>query len=572
MLLLAVITSVVNAEDGYDAVFDFYDVNEYGDTIWYKITSENDKTCEVTYRFGDEYGVVYTDTLRYEGEIIIPSEVTHDDVTYTVIGIGGETFWYCTQLTGVEIPSTVTYIGDDAFDFTSISSITIPASVDSLGESPFYGCEELVTLNVDDGNEYFTEQDNVLFDKNMTVLLCYPAGLEDGSYTVPESVTKIASYSMAYSKLKEITMLSVETIEEGAFEYSYFLSNIDLPSSLKSIGDLVFSEDTLLTTITIPASVDSIGDDVFDGCKNLQSINVETGNASYASDEGVFYTKEMETLVCYPACKEDKEYTVDKNCKTISRYAFWENSYITNITLPIGLDSIGGWAFGYCTSLDSIFIPSTVRVFGSYGSVFYNTTSLATLEVDNANPYYVSVDNVIFSKDTTELVAYAIGNEREFYSIPNTVKVILYEAFLRYKHLRKIEIPASVDSIKGFAFAYCDSVCILDTIICRSEEPADMYGSSVFINEGGNRYDCYEHTVLVVPDGAKEKYQSAEVWKLFKNIVEESEVTGINEINADSPSSSVSAEDRIYDLQGRRLDIMPENGVYIRGGKKYLGS
>ena len=94
----------------------------------------------------------------------------------------------------------------------------------------------------------------------------------------------------------------------------------------------------------------------------------------------------------------------------------------------------------------------------------------------------------------------------------------------------------------------------------------------VFENEGENKYACYDNTVLVVPDDTKEKYESAEVWKLFKNIVEESEATGIKKINADNTPASVTADERIYDLQGRRLDMMPENGtLYIKGGKKYLG-
>jgi len=576
ILLFAVLTSVVKAaeeEAEFEIIeaFDFVEVNENGDTIWFKITSGN--TCEVSCRLKYTYGLAdVDDSLRYKGEIIIPSEVTHDGTKYSVKGIGKNAFYYCTQLTMVEIPSTVTYISDEAFGYTSISSVTLPASVKSLGVSPFYGCEKLTTIIVAEGNESFTVDHNVLFDKDMTTLLCYPAGLEQEFYIVPASVTIIESSSMAYSKLKEIKMTSVETIESFALENCYSLSKIDLPSCLKNIGWMAFSDDTLLTSITIPASVEDIGDFAFDGCINLQSINVANGNSYYTSDEGVLYTKDMETLLRYPQGKKDKEYTIDKNCKTISTEAFWENPYITKITLLEGLDSIEGWAFGRCTSLDSVYIPSTVRVLKEEGSIFYNTASLTSLEVDKANPYFVSVDNVIFSKDTTELFAYATGNEREFYSIPDGVKKIDYEAFFFYQHLKKIEIPASVDTIVVFAFACVDTICMLDTIVCKSKEPAALMHWEVFENEGENEYACYENTVLVVPDGAKEKYQSAEVWKLFKNIVEESDVTGINEINAESTPASVTKDDRIYDLQGRKLDNKPENGIlYIKGGKKHLG-
>jgi len=152
--------------------------------------------------------------LRYKGTIIIPSEVTHEDITYTVTGIGYDAFFYCTQLEKVTIPSSVTYIevwafgycenlsdigelpselrsiGDYAFCYTSIGSVTIPATVESIGATSFEACKKLTTLTVAEGNEYYTAVDNVLFDKNMTTLLQYPAGLEAEYYKVPESVKK----------------------------------------------------------------------------------------------------------------------------------------------------------------------------------------------------------------------------------------------------------------------------------------------------------------------------------------------------------------------------------------------
>jgi len=262
-LLLTAFATVTQA-------YDFCEVNE-GDSIWYNITSEENKTCEVTYGSEDEGYTYYEDSLRYKGTIIIPSEVTHEDITYTVTGIGYDAFYNCTQLEKVTIPSSVTYIeawafgdcenlsdigelpselryiGDYAFCYTSIGSVTIPATVESLGVLPFESCKKLTTLTVAEGNEYYTAVDNVLFDKNMTTLLCYPAGLEAEYYKVPESVKKIERYSMAYSKLKGIQMISVDTIKYGAF-----------------------ADDTLLTEITIPASVKSIGKSSFRGCTNLK--------------------------------------------------------------------------------------------------------------------------------------------------------------------------------------------------------------------------------------------------------------------------------------------------------------
>jgi len=486
MLFLAACSNAVNAEDaeiGDSIVYDFYEVNADGDTIWYKITSEEDKTCEVTFNKGevyiieepdeedeDTYVYVYpTDTLRYVGTINIPSSATNGDngETYKVVGIGEDAFLDCIFLTGVILPETIGYIRTTAFARTSITSIDLPEGIDSIFYAAFIGTP---------------------------------------------------------------------------------LKTINIPTSLKYI------------------------DNSFYCCDSLTSITVDPSNEFFSDVEGVLYNYDKTKLLRYPANKEGNTYKVVETCEILGSTSFQGAKKLERVYLNEGLDTLDSNTFESCSSLDSIYIPSTVRCIYD-GSVFVLNTSLATLEVDEKNPYYVSVDNVIFSKDTTELVAYAIGNERTFYSIPNTVKKIGLEAFVHYLHLKKIEIPESVDTIGFLAFACADAVCMLDTIVCRAEEPAKIDTIS-FWNlyiEGieYNGYVCYDNTVLVVPDGTEEKYRST-TWGLFKNIVEEREITGINEINAENIPTSVTTDERIYDLQGRRLDVKPENGVYIRGGKKII--
>jgi len=544
--------------------YNFSVVNDDGDTIWYDITSEEDKTCAVTR--GQGYN-----PLRYKGEIIIPQEVTNGNVTYLVTGIENGAFEECSQLTKVSIPSTVTYIGSDAFyecrnltdigelptglqsigsyafESTSISSVTIPASVKSIDAAPFYGCVNLTELTVEEGNEYFCAIDNVLFNKDTTKLIQYAAGLKAESYIIPESVEKIGYY--AFSDCKSLV-------------------DVTLPSSLTEIGTGAFYYDTLLASITIPATVYYVSYYSFYGCTNLQEIKVEDGNANYVDIDGVLYTNDKETLVCYPAGKKDTEYKLDEACKEIRTVASSWNRYLTNIILPEGLEEIEYGSFFNCTALKELYIPASVKTI-SGGSVFEGCTSLESLTVDANNETYMSEDNVLFDKEMTGLIAFAANNDVESYVIPETVTFIENEAFAYARNLRKVVIPASVTDIGYEAFLFDAEINVIDTIVCKSSEPLDVDDEDIF-GEDNAKDSLYNHTILVVPDGSVNAYQKTAPWSNFKNIMSESDVTGIKEVNADNTPASATADEKIYDLQGRRLYMKPEKGLYIKGGKKYL--
>ena len=164
--------------------------------------------------------------------------------------IGRETFWGCTNLPSVDLPENLASIGDDAFyTCSSLASIDLPASLSSFGAGVFSGCTGLTSINVDSGNSFYCSQDGILFTKDMTELICYPAAKEGEHYAVPSGVVIIC---------------------DEAFDSSYNLTSVDLPEGLTSIGAGAFSGCSLIS-IDLPESLVSIGASAFYG-KNWTSL------------------------------------------------------------------------------------------------------------------------------------------------------------------------------------------------------------------------------------------------------------------------------------------------------------
>ena len=180
--------------------------------------------------------------------ITIPDRVT---------SIGEDAFMDCSGLTSITIGGGVTSIGYAAFGgCTGLTSITIPSSVTSIEDAAFSRCTGLTDITVDSSNPYYCSESGVLFNKNKTKFICYPAGKTDSSYTIPDEVTSIG---------------------HTAFEACTGLTSIYIPDGVTSIGDYAFERCTGLESITIPDRVTSIGYAAFDYCTGLTSIYIPDG-------------------------------------------------------------------------------------------------------------------------------------------------------------------------------------------------------------------------------------------------------------------------------------------------------
>ena len=171
------------------------------------------------------------------------------------------------------LPENITSIGNEAFlDCKSLTSINIPAKVRSLGQNALSGCTAMSTITVDDGNSDFCSIDGVLFNKEKTTLVQFPAA-KVTAYAVPEETNTIGRDAFYMSKLKTVTLPStIKRLEFDAFGYSKSLNELAIPEGLITIEDYILDGCSSLKTLRIPSTVTSIGEKICNGCNALTDV------------------------------------------------------------------------------------------------------------------------------------------------------------------------------------------------------------------------------------------------------------------------------------------------------------
>ena len=158
--------------------------------------------------------------------------------------------------------------------------------------------------------------------------------------------------------IRKITISEgITDIEASAFADCIQMTEISLPSTITTIDRNAFARCSSLISITIPSSVTKIGDSLFEGCSALENISVAAGNPSYASVDGNLYSKDLKTLIRYPAGKDGVIYTIPAGVTTLGSGCFQATTF-TEVNLTAEVVRIEPTAFKDCTLLTSVKVPS----------------------------------------------------------------------------------------------------------------------------------------------------------------------------------------------------------------------
>ena len=312
-------------------------VKTYGDLSYITLDSDGDGT--------DDYAQI-VDCNETAVEVDIPAEIE-----------------------GLPVKST----RDWAFaDCKSLTSISVPDSVNAIGNGAFSGCSSLASINI------------------------------------PNSVT---------------------TIRGSAFSNCLSLTSITIPESVTSIEIAAFSGCSSLTNITIPDLVDTIGDHAFYNCSSLTNITVSENNKYFSSLNGVLFNKDKTELITYPNGNERTEYTIPDSVTSIIEGAFAYCSNLITVKIPDSVTDITDKTFYVCSSLTSVTIPDSVTHIGY--NAFKYCKNLTSIIIKNPNCEISNGKNTIWETATiygyenSTAQAYAETYDRKFVLLIEYTETIL---------------------------------------------------------------------------------------------------------------------------------------------------
>ncbi len=280
---------------------------------------------------GDEAAITKCDVTA-EGEITVPETLGSVPVT----GINEHSFSECEKITSVTIPDCVKTVGVCSFEkCAKLVSVKIGAGVQTIGENAFSECGSLEKFEVAAENTAYTsDETGVLYNKEKTELIVYPASNASETFTAADSVI---------------------TIKDNAFAGSKNLKTVILGDKVTAIGKNAFLGSRNLESIVIGKGVTTIGTDAFEGCNKLISFNVNAANTALCSDEnGVLYSKDKTQLIRYPAGSSNKAYVVADETTKINILSFADAASLEEITIGKAVKEIAASAFSGCTALTKV--------------------------------------------------------------------------------------------------------------------------------------------------------------------------------------------------------------------------
>lgn len=344
---------------------------------------------------------VIVNNHSYTGDIVIPANITYENVTYKVnalgvgcfagcdgltnvtlpVGItslGGRCFYNCNSLKSIDLPDGITSLGDYCFSgCESLTSVSLPKGITSLGNYCFYGCNSLTSIDLPDCITSLGEY-------------CFSNCSSMSGISLPEGITSLGiGCFRGCSSLTSIDLSAITSLGTLVLADCSNLKNVKLPSGITSLGEGFFEGCSSLENIDLPSGITSLGKGCFDGCSSLTNISLPLGlttlegsSTSENTDMGCGpdgcdeITSYRNFYGCFSYCSSLKSINLPSGITSLGKGCFAECSSLTDIDLSC-ITSLGDLCFMSCVNLKSVSLPTCVASLGQ--GCFYRCTGLASV-------------------------------------------------------------------------------------------------------------------------------------------------------------------------------------------------
>lgn len=288
---------------------------------------------------------------------------------------------------------------------SALESLSLPESIQFITLS----CENLSQISMPDSNASFRLIDGVLFSADMETLAYYPEGRRDSSYTTPQNALSSIRISNRY-----LQSLTIPQINDS----SYFTLTCTSLQTIELPANYVYSK----YHFDHPAEVG-----------HLRAIIMASSNASNRSINGAIYSADGKELLYVPPGTEGT-FIIEEGTETVRCELY---DYDGTATPYHG-------AFTGAQKIEKIVFPSSMKALN--GKLIEQCSALSELSVAKDNPYFISRDGAILSKDGTTLVAIALGN-RSHITLPSGIETVGPDALPSNDTLKSITIPYGVHTL-----------------------------------------------------------------------------------------------------------------------------
>lgn len=340
-------------------------------------TLENVVVDGITY---NTYADTQTAELRngYEckDDVIIPEAIEINGVKYAVTKINDYSFGY-TDVTSVSLPNTLETLGDEVFiGCEKLKKINLPKSVKVMGINPFAECK-LTDFAFDVHNPYYKYENYQLMTSDRKKLVAIVGAISENGkidLVLDDAIEEIGDYAASHATLG--------------------VSTIKLPRSLKSIGVAAFERCDDINTITLPASLAAIWSNPFTGCEKLSDYIVEEGNKNFKAKDGILTSYDGKKIIAFSVTKD---ITIPSTAEIIADGASFRNYNIETLVIPDNIKTIGHFAFQGCHNLKTVYFGKNIE---SLGQIFMNgVEKLEEIYCYAVTPYHLAGLNYDYKEE-----------------------------------------------------------------------------------------------------------------------------------------------------------------------------